>query len=56
MSRRAVRVLLTIGIFVGLIHVLLPGHGKAVVASYVVVTHARFFEAVRLALMIPGDN
>jgi tetratricopeptide (TPR) repeat protein len=44
--------LVLIGIFVGLIHVLIPGHGKGVIASYVVATHSRPATAVQLALMI----
>lgn len=44
--------LVIIGIFVGLVHVLIPGHGKGVIASYVVATHSRPARAVQLALMI----
>lgn len=44
--------LILIGIFVGLIHVMIPGHGKMVIASYVVATHSTVRTAVGLALLI----
>ncbi len=44
--------LVVIGVFVGLVHVLLPGHGKGVVISYVGAVNARPRDAMKLALMI----
>jgi tetratricopeptide (TPR) repeat protein/ABC-type nickel/cobalt efflux system permease component RcnA len=44
--------LVVIGVFVGLVHVLLPGHGKGVVLSYVGAVNARPKDAAKLAVMI----
>jgi len=44
--------LIIIGVFVGLIHVILPGHGKGVIASFVVATHAGFRDAIKLSLLV----
>jgi tetratricopeptide (TPR) repeat protein len=44
--------LFVFGVFVGLVHVMLPGHGKGVVLSYVGATNAKPLDAVKLSLMI----
>jgi len=44
--------LFAVGVFVGLLHVLLPGHGKGVILTYVGATNARPLDAIKLSLMI----